>query len=80
MTARALADSFRKFSASAATVALAWHVGEHVRMDAVGKNISDRETTVGLASRACGGQRRAAAIASATTEVEVIQNRARIEE
>jgi hypothetical protein len=48
--------------------------------DAVGKNISDLETTVGLASRACGGRRRAAAIASATTEVEVIQNRARIEE
>jgi hypothetical protein len=37
MTARALADSFRKFSASAATVALAWHVGEHVRMEPVGK-------------------------------------------
>jgi hypothetical protein len=32
MTARALADSFRKFSVRAATVALAWQVGEHVHM------------------------------------------------
>ena len=47
MTARALADSFRKFSASAATVALAWHVGEHVRMDADWQEICDLVLAVG---------------------------------
>jgi hypothetical protein len=37
MTARALADSFRKFSVRAATVALAWQIDEHVRMTLIGK-------------------------------------------